>query len=327
MTTGALAGLSIRDRISDRRVFLAVLVVVLGAVMSLLSPYFLQVGNLLAMTQYGAVIGLLALGQAFVILGGRGGIDLSVGSVLSLSGVVMGLLAQNLGLSPWLSALVAVVFGALLGSVNGVLVARLGLPPLIVTLSTLFLYGALAQVLTEGGQLGGFDREGFAALGQSAVLGVPTQVLLILAPVFALAVWVQNRTAFGRRLHQIGTSDRAAGLAGIDVAGLRFRLYCLSGALAALGAVVTNAWLLTARPSAGTGMELQAITIAVLGGIDIFGGRGHLSGVLLALAVVVVLSWGLQLAQVGNSVQTGILGLVLVGAALLNNLISRRAAG
>ncbi|MEV0830387.1 ABC transporter permease [Nonomuraea rubra] len=327
MTTTAVARRSLRERVSDRRVFLAVLVVALGAVMSLLSPYFLQVGNLLAMTQYGAVIGLLALGQAFVILGGRGGIDLSVGSVLSLSGIVMGLLAQNLGLSPWLAALAAVAFGGLLGSVNGLLIARLGLPPLIVTLSTLFLYGALAQVLTGGGQLGGFDGQGFAALGQSAILGVPTQVLLILAPMFALAIWAQNRTAFGRRLHQAGTSDRAAGLAGIDVNRLRFRLYVLSGSLAALGAVVTNAWLLTARPSAGTGMELQAITIAVLGGIDIFGGRGHLSGVLLALTVVVVLSWGLQLAQVGNSVQTGILGLVLVGAALLNNLLSRKATG
>ncbi|MEO3791470.1 ABC transporter permease [Nonomuraea sp. B10E15] len=327
MTTGALPRRSMRDRVSDRRVFLAVLIVALGALMSLLSPYFLEVGNLLAMTQYGAVIGLLALGVSLVILGGRGGIDLSVGSALSLSGIVMGLLAQNLGLSPWLAALVTVAFGALLGSVNGFMVARLGLPPLIVTLSTLFLYGALAQVLTHGGQLGGFNREGFAALGQTAILGVPAQVLLVLAPAFAVAIWAQNRTAFGRRLHQIGTSDRAAALAGVDVDKLRFRLYCLSGALAALGAVVTNAWLLTARPSAGLGMELQAITIAVLGGIHIFGGRGHLSGVLLALVVVVVLSWGLQLAQVGNSVQTGILGLVLVGAALLNNLLSRRAPG
>ncbi|TDD10008.1 ABC transporter permease [Nonomuraea diastatica] len=327
MTTGALPRRSMRDRVSDRRVFLAVLVVALGALMSLLSPYFLEVGNLLAMTQYGAVIGLLALGVSLVILGGRGGIDLSVGSALSLSGIFMGLLAQNLGLSPWLAALVTVAFGALLGSVNGFMVARLGLPPLIVTLSTLFLYGALAQVLTHGGQLGGFGREGFAALGQTAILGVPAQVLLVLAPAFAVAIWAQNRTALGRRLHQIGTSDRAAALAGIDVNKLRFRLYCVSGALAALGAVVTNAWLLTARPSAGLGMELQAITIAVLGGIHIFGGRGHLSGVLLALADVVVLSWGLQLAQVGNSVQTGVLGLVLVGAALLNNLIGRRAPG
>lgn len=317
--------MTLRDRLADRRVLLVVLIVVVGAIMSMLSPYFLRVDNLLRMTQYGAVIGLLALGLALVMLGGRGGMDLSVGSNLSLCGVVMGMLTERAGMDPWLAAALTLLAGALFGAVNGLLVGLLDILPLIVTLCTLFLYGSLANVLTGGDQLGGFDRSGFPALGQTAILGVPTQVLVVLVPAFVLAIVAQERTRFGRVLHQLGTNDRAAALVGIDARRFRFALYCVSGTLAALGAVVTNAWLLTARPSAGTGLELQAITIAVLGGVDIFGGRGHLVGVLLAVALVVVLTSGLQLAGVGNSVQTGVLGAVLVGSVLLNNLLRRGA--
>lgn len=324
--TALLAKLgAVRSSLYDRRVLLLVMIVLVGALMSALSPYFLNVSNLLTMTQYGAIIGLLALGQAIVILGGRGGIDLSVGSSMSLSGIVMGVAASSFGLNPWLAALVAVVAGVGLGAINGFFVARLDLPPLIVTLSTLFLFGSVALVLTGGGQLGGFDRAGFPALGQTAVLGVPVQVLFVLLPAFGIAIWAQRRTRFGRRLHQAGTNDRAAVLAGVDVNRLRFWLYCISGATAALAAVVSNAWLLTARPAAGLNLELQAITIAVLGGVDIFGGKGHLSGVFLAVLLVVVLTSGLQLAGVGNSIQGGILGAVLVIASLANNFMARRS--
>jgi ribose/xylose/arabinose/galactoside ABC-type transport system permease subunit len=315
----------LRNVVADRRILLVVLIVLTGIFMSALSPYFFHLDNLLSMTQYGAIIGLLALGQAIVILGGGGGIDLSIGSIMSLSAVAMGLVTQNLGMNPWLAAVVAIAVGVGLGAVNAFLIAALKLPPLIVTLSTLFLYGSLALVITGGGQLGGFDSAGFPALGQSTVLGIPTQVVAVLLPAFAVAIWAQHRTRFGRRLLQIGTSEKAASLAGVGVSRLRFSFYCISGALAALAAVVSNAWLLTARPGAGLGLELLAITIAVLGGIDIFGGRGHLSGVFLAVLLVVVLTSGLQLAGVGNSIQGGILGLLLVAAALLNNLVARRS--
>jgi len=309
---------------ADRRVFLLALIVVVGAVMSFLSPYFLQVDNLLSMTQYGAVIGLLALGQSLVILGGGGGIDLSIGSSLSLSGVFMGLLTQSAGLSPWLAALLALVFGAFLGLINGVLVGVIGIPPLIATLSTLYFYGSLANVITDGKQFGGFDSQGFSFLGQGAIAGIPVQVLLVLIPAFVIAAWAIRRTGGGQKTYEVGTSDRAAALVGVDVRRLRIMLYVIAGVLAAVGAVVTNSWLLTARPSAGTGFELQAITIAVLGGIHIFGGRGHLSGVFLAVILVVVVNTGLQLAGVGNSVQVGILGALLIVSVLLNRFIGPR---
>lgn len=309
-----------RRLLTDSRVILIGLLLVTVIATSMLSPYFLDAGNLLQMTQFGTVLGLLAIGQALVIMAGNGGLDLSSGSVMSLSGVVMGLLTASLGLDPWLAALVALVSGVAMGAVNGVLVALLGLPALIATLSTLFMYGSLAMVLTGGNQLGGFERSGFEWLGQGTILGFPAHVVLILIPVFVIVALLVNLTQFGRHLYQVGTNDVAARLAGVDVRAYRFRLYCLSGGLAALAAIASNAWLLTARPSAGSGLELQAITIAVLGGVNIFGGRGTVGGVFLSVTLVVVLQSGLQLANVGNSFQGGFLGVLLIAAALLGSV-------
>ncbi|MFV0430423.1 MAG: ABC transporter permease [Arachnia sp.] len=313
----------LRTIIADRRIFLVVLIVLSGLVMSLLSPYFFRVDNLLSMTQYGSVIGLLALGQALVILGGGGGIDLSIGATLSLSGVVMGLMTEAFGINPWLAAVIAIGCGALLGAINGLLITKVGLLPLIATLSTMFLYTSLANVVTGGRQFGGFDVSNFRMLGQGAVLGIPVQVLFVTLPAFGIAIWAMSRTRFGQETYEVGSSSRAASLVGVSVPRHRISLYVIAGSLAGLGAVVTNAWLLTARPSAGTGLELQAITIAVLGGIDIWGGKGHLTGVLLGLLLVVVVNNGLQLAGVGNSIQVGILGAILIGSVLLNTFLTR----
>ncbi len=309
---------------SDRRVVLAVLLVIVSIVMSLLSPYFLRVDNLLSMTQFGAVVGLLALGQAMVILGGEGGIDLSVGSTMSLSGVVMGLVAQGTGVSPWIAALFALLSGLALGALNGFLVTVIRIPALISTLGTLFLYSSLAMVLTGGGQTGGMDRDGFRFLGNSTVLGVPTQVILVLIPCYLIVGAVFAYTRYGRRIYQVGNNDLAAALVGINVVRLRFSLYCWSGVLAAVAAVVSNSWLLTARPAAGLNLELQAVTIAVLGGIHIFGGRGSLGGVALAVLLVVVLNSGLQLAGLSQTIQAGVLGALLVISALLSGFTGFR---
>ncbi len=308
----------------DRTALLAGLIVVTGIVMSAISPYFLNIDNLLNMTQFGAVIGLLALGQTLVIIGGGGGIDISVGSMLSLCGVVMGL-AVGHGLPVWPAAAVALVTGLALGGFNGALITVVGIPPLIATLGTLYFFGSGAQVLAAGTQISGFDQSGFPFLGTGTVIGVPTQVLLVLLPVYALAAWVMRRSVFGRRLHEVGNNDKALRLVGGSPARLRFTLYCVSGLLAGTGAVVTNAWLLVARPGAGEGFELQSITIAVLGGTHIFGGRGKVSGTLLAVFLIVILSSGLQLAGVDPSWQAGVLGAVLILSVILNNAFVRRS--
>jgi ribose/xylose/arabinose/galactoside ABC-type transport system permease subunit len=316
-TTSILTTRIRRTTWSDRRIVLAVLILIVGAVMSMLSPYFLRAENLLSMTQFGAVVGLLALGQAMVILAGAGGIDLSVGSMMSLTGVLMGLTAQNLGWSPWLAALVAIASGLALGALNGFLVTIVGIPALISTLGTLFLFGSMAQAITGGGQTGGLDRDGFRFLGNSAILGIPTQVLLVLIPCYLIVGAIFAWTKYGRRIYQTGNNEQAARLVGINVTRIRFSLYCWSGVLSAIAAIVSNSWLLTARPAAGLNLDLQAVTIAVLGGIFIFGGRGSLGGVALAVLLVIVLNSGLQLADVSQTVQAGVLGALLVISALL----------
>lgn len=303
--------------ITDRRAALVVLIAVAFVVMSLISPYFLQVTNLLSMLQYSAVVGLLALGQTMVILGGGGGIDLSVGSTMSLSSVTFGLLAVNAGLSPWLAGVLAIAVGCLLGLVNGVIITALNLPPLIVTLGTLYLYASAALVLSNGVDINGFDRQGFSTIGQTSVLGVPFQVLIILIPAFLVAGLIMATSRFGRTVYEIGSSALAARLAGVAVKRTRVVLYVISGGLAGLGAVVSASWLLNAKSTAGTGMELQAITIAVLGGTVITGGIGRISGTFLALLLVAILNSGMLLAGVGSTVQIGLLGVMLILSMLV----------
>lgn len=305
--------------ITDRRVALLVLIVVAFVVMSLISPYFLRIENLLSMLQYSAVVGLLALGQTLVILSGGGGIDLSIGSTMSLTSVLFGLVAVNAGLTPWVAALVAIAAGAVLGAINGVLITLLNLPPLIVTLGTLYLYASAALVLSGGVDINGFDRDGFSVIGQTSVVGIPFQVLVILVPAYLLVALLMSRARFGREVYQLGSSALAARLSGVDVRAVRLRLYAVSGALAGLGAVVSASWLLNAKSTAGTGLELQAITIAVLGGTAITGGVGRVSGTFLALVLVAILNSGMVLAGVGSTVQIGLLGAVLIVSMLVRS--------
>jgi ribose/xylose/arabinose/galactoside ABC-type transport system permease subunit len=293
------------------------LIVLALVVMSLISPYFLNTANLLTLLQYSAVIGVLALGQSLVILGGGGGIDLSIGSTLSLCSVSFGLLSVNGGISPWLAALITLGVGAVLGLINGVFITLLRLPPLIVTLGTLYLYASAAMVLANGVDINGFDRDGFSTIGQTSVLGVPFQVLMVLIPLFLFGAFVMRRTIFGRQVYATGSNAHAASLAGINVRRIRISLYMIASTLAAVGAIITASWLLNARPAAGTGFELQAITIAVLGGTAITGGVGKLSGTFLALILVAILNSGMQLAGIGSTYQIGLLGLVLIGSMLM----------
>lgn len=312
--------------VADRRIALLALIVLAIVAMSMISPYFLNVNNLLSLMQYSAVVGLLALGQSAVILGGGGGIDLSVGSALSLSSIFFGTLTVDAGVSPWLAAALTVMVGAILGLFNGLLINVLSMPPLIVTLGTLYLYASLALVLSNGLDKNGFDREGFSILGQTAIAGIPTQVVLVLVPAFVAMAFIMHRTKFGREVYQVGSNAVAAGLAGVDVKRTRAKLYVISGTFSGLGAVVTASWLLNAKSTAGAGMELQAITIAVLGGVAITGGVGRVSGTLLALLLVAILNSGMALAGIGSTYQIGLLGVVLIVSVLVRPSTGVRAS-
>jgi ribose/xylose/arabinose/galactoside ABC-type transport system permease subunit len=310
-------------RLLERRgILLVALLLVVIIIMSSLSPYFLDLYNLLGITQFGAVLVLIAIGQSLIITSGRGGIDLSIGAIVSLSGVIIGLLVQQ-GVNVWAASLIGIAAGGVLGALNGLMVAYIGLPPLIATLGTSYIYGSLALFFTKGLPISGFPQS-FEFLGQGLIFGIPAQVLVVAIPVFALFWFLIYRTKFGRKVYLVGTNDIAARFSAIPVKKVRFSLYVLAGLLAGLGSVVMCSWLMTARADVGTGLEMQSITVAVLGGISIVGGQGHLGAVMLAVLVVTVLSSGLQIANINSMWQLAILGMILLFAVALNHFIMKR---
>jgi ribose/xylose/arabinose/galactoside ABC-type transport system permease subunit len=286
-------------------------------------------------------LAMLGLAELLVILSGRGGIDLSVGAIVSLAGMFFGFAYGEWGWPLGLAIVATAVFGALCGAVNGLLVAYIGFPALIATLATYYAYKSLAIVINNQSPISTPPIQSLFSLTSSVelpVIGayipdVPLGLFTFLLPT-VLVVWaLLARTTYGRRLYGVGTNDVAARWAGLPVRGTRFKAYTYAGLISGLVAVVTVAQFASARPDAGVsgnGMALPAITIAVLGGVAITGGIGRVAGVVLATLLIVWLNAGILLAFVGNDgaqYQLLALGTVLIFAALLNGLTIRRYGG
>jgi ribose/xylose/arabinose/galactoside ABC-type transport system permease subunit len=278
---------------------------------------FLTYDNLAGSTAFAVEVGILALAQLIVIVTGRGAIDLSVGSAVSLASVFFGELVTKFDLSLWPAVILTILFGLFLGSVNGFFVAVAGLPALIVTLATLFAYSSLALVITNTVPISDVPPRLFdLALYWH---GIPRQTLLVYLPVIAL-VWLLLRfTVYGRHLYGLGTNALAARFAAGPVVLARFAAFAISGMLAGIVALVTSARFASARPDAGVGLELQSITIAVLGG----GGDTPPPGVPPTLLITLVNN-GMNLAGTDPIWQQAALGGILIGSALLNSFAGRR---
>ncbi|MCC7495244.1 MAG: substrate-binding domain-containing protein [Fimbriimonadaceae bacterium] len=293
------------------------------AVFGLLSDRFLTATNAFQMARQAVEVGLLATALTPVII--SGGIDLAVGSLMGLAAVCFGWLATVVGL-PWpLAALLTLLLGAACGAVNGLLIARLRLPALIVTLATWSLWRGLAEGLT--GAIANYSDfgPGFLAWGQGDLPGgLPQQLPLFAVVVLACGVLL-HRTAWGRTLYAVGHSPAAALHAGLPVRRAVTAAYVLSGALAALATVIYVARLGQAKADAGTDYELLAITAVVLGGTSIFGGRGTLGGSLLGLACLTCLETGLRLAALPAELAGILVGLLLIGAIGLPRLLAAPA--
>lgn len=308
---------------SSRSRFLIVLLFILMALLSLLSPYFLKLDNLLEITQFGAVLALLGIAQALVMVSGNDGIDLSVGAMMSLSGVLFGIAVTH-GVTFGIALFIPLLVGAFLGGINALLTAVIGIPPLIATLGSSFIYSSLALYITGGTPISGFP-DSFKWLGQDTTLGIPNQVLFVVVPVAIVILFGVYRTRFGRYVYLVGTNETAARFATIDVVKVRFGVYTLAGLLAGISSIIMSSWLMTARADVGNGYELQAIAVSVLGGIAVIGGSGHLGGVLLAVLVITVFSSGIQIANVNPIWQLAVLGFILIFAVSLNQLLLGRS--
>ena len=287
-------------------------------VMSIISPYFLTGDNLLGMSRHLAEVGIIACGMTLVIV--SGGIDLSVGSLLGLCGIALGYGYQAGGLGPGLVA--ALATGLVGGGLNGLLVSRWRLPPLIVTLATMALFRGAAMTISQAQPVSDFP-EGFGWIGQGDLFGLPFQLCVWLA-VLGLTTLVIRRTRAGRRIRAIGDSERAARFAALAVERVVFGLYAACGLLCAVSGIVFTARVSTARADAGLGLELEVITAVVLGGTRITGGQGSIVGSFLGVLILGVVRNGFTLAGVSSVWQAMLAGAILIGTAVLNQRLAER---
>ena len=301
---------------------LILLWVIVLAVFAARAPAFFSLANLTSILQFSTLLALVTLGQTFVILTGGGGIDLSVGGIVSLGGLLIAFLMKQ-GTPPFIAAIAGVLFGGLLGGINGLIITRLRLLPLIVTLGTYYAYNGLALAVTGGVPISGLPSS-FGLLGQSAVLAVPLHTLVIVLPTFIVMTFTLTQMPLGRWIYAIGSNERASRLVGLPVNAIRLGAYTFSGILAALAGLVADSWLLSARPNIGDNLELLSLTATLFGGTSIFGGSGGLIGSLLAVLFFTSLQVGLQMLNINNIWQLGVVGLFLIGSVVLDRTFRNR---
>ncbi|MEN3032760.1 ABC transporter permease [Chromobacterium amazonense] len=293
--------------------FIALVLVAVG--LSVMSPDFLTVNNLLNVMRQVSINALIAFGMTLVIL--LGGIDLSVGSILALSSVLTATLLRA-GVDPLLATLLGILAGAAMGLFNGLVISKGKVAPFIATLASMTILRGLALVFSNGSPITGFDSELFSMLGGGYVAGlVPVPVVWMLI-LFAGFWFLLKKTVFGRHVYATGGNEEAARLSGVKVDRVKLWVYTSSGAMAAMAGVVLTSRLNSAQPTAGTGYELDAIAAVVLGGTSLSGGRGWIFGTLIGALLIGVLNNGLNLLGVSSFYQQVIKGAVILLAVLLD---------
>ena len=293
-------------------ILLALLTLCVG--LSIASPYFLEGTNLINILRQISVIGILAVGQAFIIISGE--IDLSVGSMLALGGVVAAEVTAK-GVDPILAVLIALLVGASAGFTNGILVTKFRINSFIVTLGMLSVARGITLLIT-GGMPISFDSVA-SFLGGGYISVIPVSVIIMFAIVM-LGHFFATRTVMGRNIFAVGSNKRAAELSGINVVKVKLINFTVMGILAALSGVILAGNLLSASPSSGSGYELDVIAAVVIGGASLAGGEGSIIGVLIGAALLGVLRNGFVLLNISAYWQVVAIGVVIVAAVGLDQL-------
>ena len=284
------------------------------------TPHFLTTTNLLNVVEQSTLIGIIAVGMTFVIL--TAGIDLSVGSIVALSGVAMGT-AFRAGLPVIGAALTGLAVGLACGVANGALITLGRLPPFIATLGMMSVARGGALMLSDGRPISGYPA-GFRELATGDLLGVPTPVVVMLA-IYGIAHFVLTRTTLGRYTYAIGGNEEAAELSGIRVRAYKTAVYGIAGLLSAVTALLLVARLDSAQPIAGIMYELDAIAAVVIGGTSLLGGSGSVIGTLIGALIMGVLRNGLNLLDVSSYLQQVAIGGVIIVAVLMDMALRRRS--
>jgi ribose transport system permease protein len=288
--------------------------------LSIASPYFLTANNLTSVVRQTAVFNTMALGMTIVII--SGGIDLSVGSILGLSGLI-GTMALEAGYPILVGVLIGVGVGTLCGFLNGLLVTRLRIPPFVVTLGTLGIFRGLALIISKGLPVHKIPA-GFSFLGEGSLLGIPFVLWLLVICAGAVHLILEH-TRLGRYAFAIGSNKVASIYAGIPVDFHMTAVYAIGGALTGLAGMIEASRLMTGQPTAGQGYELQAIAAVVIGGGSLNGGEGSVVGTLIGAFIMGLLSNGADLLNISNYWQQVIIGSVIILAVTLDEVRKRRA--
>ncbi len=298
---------------------LALVLLAICAALTFASPDFLTQGNLFILSRQISLTLIIAIGMTFVIL--TGGIDLSVGSVVALTSVVIGYVAIELELPIGLAIVAGLGVGVAVGLLNGALVVKTGVPSFIITLGMLGVARGVGLGTTQGATRSGFP-EGFLEIGQGSTLGVPNPVFIVAALAVAAHVLL-SRTAVGRHIYFVGSNEEAAALSGIRVGHIKLLVFTICATCAAFESVIETSRLSTAQPAAGTGYELAAIGAVIIGGANLFGGSGRILGTVLGAVLLGVITNGLVLVGVSAFWQQAVTGVTIIVAVTLNTYKQR----
>lgn len=295
-----------------------IVLLVLIVAMSIFSDIFLTLPNIINVARQVSINAVIAAGMTFIII--TAGIDLSVGSLVALTGCVAMTVIDATG-SSLLGIATGIALGGLAGAFNGSIVAWAKIPPFIVTLAGLTIYRGIALILTGGSPIIKFEG-GFRYLGQGMVLGIPIPVIIMIVVILAMH-FVLTRTSFGAHVFSVGGNEEASRLSGIKVALVKFKVYIIGGMLTGLAGMILMGRLSSAQPNTGEGFELDAIAAVILGGTSLMGGRGSIWGTLVGALIIGILNNGFNLMSVDAHFQLVAKGVIILLAVLLDQYLKR----
>lgn len=286
---------------------------------SIVSPNFFTVNNFFTVALQTSIIAFIGIGVTFVII--TGGIDLGIGSVLALSGVVCGI-TMRAGMSPVIAVIFGLLAGTFCGLCNAFLVTHGGLPPFIATLGMMGIARGFTLYVTGASPVIGI-HESFEIVGGNLFWKIPTPVVLMFV-LALLAGFILKKTKLGRYTYATGSNEEASRLSGLNITLVKFFVYAFSGALAAVAGIVLTSRLVTAQPTAGVSYELDAIASSVIGGTSLMGGAGTITGTMIGAFIIGILRNGLNMLGVSYFVQQMIIGFVIIGAVYIDQIKNRK---
>lgn len=304
----------VKQFLKNNGVLIVFLLICVG--LSFLSPYFFTANNILNIFRQTSIYGVIAVGMTFVIL--TGGIDLSVGSVLALSGMICAGLMKNNGLNPAFAALIAIMVGGGIGLLNGLLITFGKIAPFVVTLGMITIGRGLTLIYSGGYPISGFS-EGFREIGGGYILGIPIPALIFIITVM-IAWYILNHTRLGRYTYAIGGNEETVTLSGINVRFYKTMAYVIVGVASSLSALILTSRLNSAEAIAGQGYELDVIAAVVIGGTSLSGGRGSIIGTLIGALLIGVINNGMNLLGISPYFQQVVKGGLIIGAVILDRL-------